>query len=47
MFNYVFAGDLLLGINQKYEAVKVHEVLDKDLDPGFWNYLQRKKLSPS
>ena len=35
VFNYVFAGDLLLGINQKYEAVKVHEVLDKDLDPGF------------
>lgn len=35
VFNYVFAGDLLLGINQKYEATKVHEVLDKDLDPGF------------
>lgn len=35
VFNYVFAGDLLLGINQKYEATKVHEVLNKDLNPGF------------
>lgn len=35
VFNYIFAGDLLLGLAQKYEATKVHEVLDKDLDPGF------------
>lgn len=35
VFNYIFAGDLLLGLAKKYEATKVHEVLDKDLDPGF------------
>lgn len=35
VFNYIFAGDLLLGLAKKYEATKVHEVLDKDLDKGF------------
>lgn len=35
VFNYIFAGDLLLGLAKKYEATKEHESLDKDLDKGF------------
>ena len=31
----IFADDLLLELAKKYEATKVHEVLDKDLDKGF------------
>lgn len=35
VFNYVFAGNLLTGLAQKYKAIRTHEVLDKDLTKDF------------
>lgn len=35
VFNYVFAGNLLIGLAQKYKAIRTHEVLDKDLTKDF------------
>lgn len=46
VFNYVFAGDLLLGINQNMKRPRYMRFWIRIWIPVFWNYLQRKKLSP-
>lgn len=35
IFNYIFAGDLLTGLMQKYNIIKVNEVLNKNLTKEF------------